>query len=303
MEMILDLIIIGGGPAGITASVYAARKKINFMVLTKDVGGQAGWSSDVENYPGYQFITGPDLVAKFQEHMQKYGIQLKENEEVIELEKRDKIIHVKTTEEIYEAKTVIIAAGKRVKELGVPGEKEYKNKGVAYCVTCDGPLFAEKDVAVVGGGNSALDAAIQMMNIANKVYLINITDVFMGDSIMQEKVRNNPKVTILHNTRVESITGDKFVKGINIDTQGRKETLDVKGIFIEIGLMPNSWFAKGLDKNEKNEIKVNCANETNVPGVFAAGDVTSVPEKQIVIAAGDGAKAALGAFRYLARLK
>ncbi|MEK7868586.1 MAG: FAD-dependent oxidoreductase, partial [Candidatus Omnitrophota bacterium] len=253
--------------------------------------------------PGYQFITGPDLVAKFQEHMQKYGIQLKENEEVIELEKRDKIIHVKTTKETYEAKTVIIAAGKRVKELGVPGEKEYKNKGVAYCVTCDGPLFAEKDVAVVGGGNSALDAAIQMMNIANKVYLINITDVFMGDSIMQEKVRNNPKVTILHNTRVESITGDKFVKGINIDTQGRKETLDVKGIFIEIGLMPNSWFAKGLDKNEKNEIKVNCANETNVPGIFAAGDVTSVPEKQIVIAAGDGAKAALGAFRYLARLK
>ncbi|HAZ10524.1 MAG: hypothetical protein A2047_02590 [Omnitrophica bacterium GWA2_41_15] len=299
----LDLIIIGGGPAGITASVYAARKKINFIMLTKDVGGQAAWSSDVENYPGYQFITGPDLVAKFQEHMQKYGIQLKENEEVIELEKRDKIIHVKTTKETYEAKTVIVAAGKRVKELGVPGEKEYKNKGVAYCVTCDGPLFAEKDVAVVGGGNSALDAAIQMMNIANKVYLINITDVFMGDSIMQEKVRNNPKVTILHNTRVESITGDKFVKGINIDTQGRKETLDVKGIFIEIGLMPNSWFAKGLDKNEKNEIKVNCANETNVPGIFAAGDVTSVPEKQIVIAAGDGAKAALGAFRYLARLK
>ncbi len=301
--MILDLIIIGGGPAGITASVYAARKKINFIMLTNNVGGQAAWSSDVENYPGYQFITGPDLVAKFQEHMQKYGIQLKENEEVIELEKRDKIIHVKTTKETYEAKTVIIAAGKRVKELGVPGEKEYKNKGVAYCVTCDGPLFAEKDVAVVGGGNSALDAAIQMMNIANKVYLINITDVFMGDSIMQEKVRNNPKVTILHNTRVESITGDKFVKGINIDTQGRKETLDVKGIFIEIGLMPNSWFAKGLDKNEKNEIKVNCANETNVPGIFAAGDVTSVPEKQIVIAAGDGAKAALGAFRYLARLK
>ncbi len=303
MEMILDLIIIGGGPAGITASVYAARKKINFMVLTKDVGGQAAWSSDVENYPGYQFITGPDLVAKFQEHMQKYGIQLKENEEVVELEKKDKIIHVKTTKEAYEAKTVIIAAGKRGKELGVPGEKEYKNKGVAYCVTCDGPLFAEKDIAVVGGGNSALDAVVQMMNIANKVYLINITDEFIGDSIMREKVKNSPKVKILHNTRVESIIGDKFVKGINIDTQGRKETLDVKGIFIEIGLMPNSWFAKGLDKNEKGEIKVTCANETNVPGIFAAGDVTNVPEKQIVIAAGDGAKAALGAFRYLTRLK
>jgi len=301
--MIMDLIIIGAGPAGITASVYASRKKMNFLVITKDIGGQAAWSSDVENYPGYQFITGPDLVEKFQEHLQKYGIQVRENEEAVELEKKDKIIYIKTTKEVYEAKTAIIAAGKRVKEIGVPGEKEYKNKGVAYCVTCDGLLFAEKDVAVVGGGNSALDAAIQMMHIANKVYLINITDAFMGDSIMQEKVKNNPKVKILHNTRVESIIGDKFVKGINIDTQGRKETLNVKGIFIEIGLMPNSWFAKGLDKNEKNEIKVNCANETNVPGIFAAGDVTSVPEKQIVIAAGDGAKAALGAFRYLARLK
>ena len=301
--MIQDLIIIGGGPAGITAGVYAARKRMKFLMVTKDIGGQAAWSSDVENYPGYQFITGPDLVEKFQEHMQKYGINLRENEEVVELEKKDKIIYIKTTKESYEAKTVIIAAGKRVKEIGVPGEKEYKNKGVAYCVTCDGPLFAEKDIAVVGGGNSALDAAIQMMNIANKVYLINITDRFIGDSIMQEKIRNNPRVKILHNTRVESIIGDKFVKGINIDTQGKKETLDVKGIFIEIGLMPNSWFAKGLDKNEKNEIKVNCANETNIPGIFAAGDVTSVPEKQIVIAAGDGAKAALGAFRYLARLK
>jgi thioredoxin-disulfide reductase len=301
--MILDLIIIGAGPAGITASVYASRKKMNFLVISKDVGGQAARSSDVENYPGYQFITGPDLVAKFQEHMQKYGIRIKENEEVIELEKKDNIIYIKTTKASYETKTVVIAAGKKVKEIGVPGEKEYKNKGVAYCVTCDGPLFAEKDIAVIGGGNSALDAAIQMMNIANKVYLINITDAFTGDSVMQEKVKNNPKVKILHNTRVESIIGEKFVKGMNVDTKGKKEFLEVKGIFIEIGLMPNSWFANGLDKNERGEIKVNCANETNVPGIFAAGDVTSVPEKQIVIAAGDGAKAALGAFRYLARLK
>ena len=301
--MIMDLIIIGGGPAGITASVYASRKKMNFLLITKDIGGQAAWSSDVENYPGYQFITGPDLVAKFQEHMQKYTIQLRENEEVVELEKKDGIIYIKTTKASYEAKTVIVASGKKVKEIGVPGEREYKNKGVAYCVTCDGPLFAEKDVAVVGGGNSALDAAIQMMNIANKVYLINITDKFTGDAVMQEKVKNNPKITILHNTRIESITGDKFVKGLNIDTRGKKQAIDVKGVFIEIGLMPNSWFAKDIDKNENGEIKVNCANETNIPGIFAAGDVTSVPEKQIVIAAGDGAKAALGAFRYLACLR
>mgnify|MGYP001570923760 FL=1 len=301
--MITDLIIIGGGPAGITASVYASRKKMNFLLITKDIGGQAAWSSDVENYPGYQFITGPDLVEKFQEHMQKYTIQLRENEEVVELEKKDGIIYIKTTKASYEAKTAIVASGKKAKEIGVPGEKEYKNKGVAYCVTCDGPLFAEKDVAVIGGGNSALDAAIQMMNIANKVYLINITDKFTGDAVTQEKLKNNPKITILHNTRIESITGDKFVKGINVDIRGKKQAIDVKGVFIEIGLMPNSWFAKDIDKNKKGEIKVNCANETNIPGIFAAGDVTNVPEKQIVIAAGDGAKAALCAFRYLARLK
>ncbi|MDP2921024.1 MAG: FAD-dependent oxidoreductase [Candidatus Omnitrophota bacterium] len=301
--MIADLIIIGAGPAGITASVYAARKKMNFLTITKDIGGQAAWSSDVENYPGYQFITGPDLVAKFQEHMDKYGIKLNLNEEVVDLEKKGNVIYIKTTKSSYEAKTVIISAGKKVKELGVPGENEYKNKGVAYCVTCDGPIFAEKNVAVVGGGNSALDASIQMMNIANKVYLINITESFTGDPVMQDKVQNNPKVEILHNTRVESITGERFVKGINVDTRGRKQSLSVEGIFIEIGLMPNSWFARELDKNERGEIKVNCASETNIPGIFAAGDVTSVPEKQIVIAAGDGAKAALGAFRYLARLK
>ena len=154
--MIQDLIIIGGGPAGITAGVYAARKKMKFLMITKDIGGQAAWSSDVENYPGYQFITGPDLVAKFQEHMDKYGIQLNLNEEVVELEKKDNLIYVKSTKAEYQAKTVIIAAGKKVKEIGVPGEKEYKNKGVAYCVTCDGPIFAEKDVAVIGGGGILL---------------------------------------------------------------------------------------------------------------------------------------------------
>jgi alkyl hydroperoxide reductase subunit F len=301
--MLYDLIIIGAGPAGIAASVYAARKKIDFLVITKDIGGQAAWSADVENYPGYQFITGPDLVLKFQEHLRQYDLQLKEAEEVIELEKRDKIIYIKTTKAGYETKTVIIASGKRVKKLGVPGEEEYQNKGVAYCVTCDGPLFAGKDVAVVGGGNSALDAAIQLMNIANKVYLINITDRLTGDAVMQEKIQNNQKVMVLNNTRVESIAGDKFVTGIQIDMQSNKQTLQVKGVFIEIGLMPNSWFARAVEKNGRSEINVNCANETNIPGVFAAGDVTNVPEKQIVIAAGDGAKAALGAFRYLARLK
>ena len=295
----LDLIIIGAGPAGITAAVYAARKKMNFIVISKDVGGQTAWSGDIENYTGYQFVTGPDLASKFKEHMKRYSIPLKEGEEILELKKRDDIVYVRTNKAGYEAKTAIIASGKRSRELGVPGEKEFKNKGLTYCATCDGPLFSGKDVAVIGGGNSALDATLQLVNIAKHVHIINITDSLTGDPIMQEKVKNSDKVTILNNSQVRAVLGDKMVTGVKIE----KETIPVQGIFVEIGLVPNSSFAEGIEKNKQGEIKVDSYNRTNVPGVFAAGDVTDVPEKQIIIAAGEGAKATLGVFKYLARLK
>jgi len=297
--MMFDLIIIGAGPAGITASVYAARKKMNFLVITKDIGGQAAWSGDIENYTGYQFITGPELAAKFEEHMQKYGIELKENEEVLELRRKDDRIWIKTDKGVYEAKTVVIASGKRSRELGVPGEVEFRNRGLTYCATCDGPLFSEKDVAVIGGGNSALDAAMQLIQIARHIYLINITSALGGDAIMREKVSESKKVSILNSTQVTAVLGDRMVSGIKIRKQDKEETLPVQGVFVEIGLIPNSEFAKELEKNELGEIKVNCRNETNIPGIFAAGDVTEVPEKQIIVAAGEGAKAALSAFRYL----
>ena len=161
-----DLIIIGAGPAGITAAIYAARKKINILVVTQDIGGQAAWSGSIENYTGYQFISGPELVAKFEEHLRNFDINLKEGEEVLEIKRKDSSIQVKSNKGEYEAKTAIIASGKRSKELKVPGEKEYKNKGLTYCATCDGPLFSSKDVAIIGGGNSALDATLQLINIA-----------------------------------------------------------------------------------------------------------------------------------------
>ena len=195
-----DLIIIGAGPAGITAAVYAARKKMNLLVVTGDVGGQAAWSGDIENYTGYQFITGPDLASKFEEHMKKYGIKLKQVEEVVGIKKTGDIITVKTSKASYEAKTVIIASGKKSRELGVPGEKEFKNRGLTYCATCDGPLFSEKDVAIIGGGNSALDAALQLTKIAKKVYIINITPALGGDSIMREKVEAAKNVTVINNS-------------------------------------------------------------------------------------------------------
>ncbi len=297
----LDLIIIGAGPAGITASVYAARKKMDFLVISKDIGGQTAWSGDIENYTGYQFVTGPELVAKFEEHMRTYKVPMKEGEEALELSKAGDTFIVKTDKASYEAKAVIIASGKRSRELGVPGEAAFKNKGLTYCATCDGPLFAGKDVAIIGGGNSALDAALQMAKIARKTYVINIMEHFTGDAVMAEKIMADKNVEVMHNARVAAVHGDGFVDAISVARQSKTEKLFVKGIFVEIGLIPNSSFLKGVDKNEAGEVKIDSHNRTNITGLFAAGDVTDVPEKQIIIAAGEGSKALLEAFRYLSR--
>ena len=298
---VFDLIIIGAGPAGITAAVYAARKKMDFWVLTGDIGGQAAWSGDIENYTGYQFISGPELAQKFEEHMRKYGTALKENEEVMELEKSGQIIRLKTNKADYQARSVIIASGKKSKELGVAGEKEFKNRGLTYCAICDGPLFAGKDVAVIGGGNSALDATLQLVKIAKHVYMINNALSLSGDAIMRQKLQAAANVVILNNSKVLSVLGDKFVSSVKIKSNDQEKELAVQGVFVEIGLIPNVVFAKGVEKNQKNEIKINLRNETNIPGIFAAGDVTDVPEKQIIIAAGEGSKAVLSVFHYLSK--
>ena len=298
-----DLIIIGAGPAGITAAIYAARKRMNFMVVTKDIGGQTAWSGDIENYTGYQFITGPELTAKFEEHMRRYNIEVRENEPAIEIKKiQDKVL-VKTGKGEYEAYAAIIASGKKSKELSVAGEIEFKNRGLTYCATCDGPLFAGKDVAVIGGGNSALDATLQLMNIAHSVYVINIAPFLGGDAIMREKVLSSNIVKVINNARVSAILGDKMVSGLKIMRDGKDEVLAIQGVFVEVGLVPNSGFAQPIEKNELGEIKINNRNETSLPGIFAAGDVTDVTEKQIVIAAGEGSKTALSVFKYLAQHK
>ncbi len=244
-------------------------------------------------------MTGPELAGKFEEHARKYKFPIKENEGIIAIEKADGIITVKTEKAIYKASTLLLATGKRSRELNVPGEKELKNRGVAYCATCDGPLFAGKDVAIIGGGNSALDAALQMVKISKQVYLVNNTLELAGDSVMLSKLKEAPNVTVFNSSRVEKITGSSFVTGITIDTKGVKKEISLQGIFVEIGLLPNSEFAGPVKKNINNEILVNNSCETDVPGIFAAGDVTNVPEKQIIIAAGEGAKAALSVFKYL----
>ena len=294
-----DLIIIGAGPAGITAAIYAARKRIDTLIITKDIGGQTALSGDVENYTGYQFISGPELALKFEEHLRKFDLTLKENEAAQEVKRAANLILVRSDKGSYEARAVIIASGKRSRELGVPGEKEFKNRGLTYCATCDAPLFSGKDVAVIGGGNSALDAAIQLIKIAGKIYIIDIAEKLSADMIMQQAARGSPKVTVLNGVSVTAIAGHKMVTAIKIKKEGKEELLSVQGVFVEIGLNPNSEFAPELEKNELGELKVNPHNQTNIPGIFAAGDVTDVPEKQIVIAAGEGSKACLSAFKYL----
>ena len=294
-----DLIIIGAGPAGITAAIYAARKRIDTLIITKDIGGQTALSGDVENYTGYQFISGPELALKFEEHLRKFDLTLKENEAAQEVKRAANLILVRSDKGSYEARAVIIASGKRSRELGVPGEKEFKNRGLTYCATCDAPLFSGKDVAVIGGGNSALDAAIQLIKIAGKIYIIDIAEKLSADMIMQQAARGSPKVTVLNGVSVTAIAGHKMVTAIKIKKEGKEELLSVQGVFVEIGLNPNSEFAPEVEKNELGELKVNPHNQTNIPGIFAAGDVTDVPEKQIVIAAGEGSKACLSAFKYL----
>ncbi len=298
-----ELIIIGAGPAGITAAVYAARKGIDFIVISKDVGGQTAWSGDVENYTGYQFITGVQLTEKFEEHMRQFGVRLKVSEAVKKVEQKGGIISVVTDKNTYQTKTLIIASGKQPRLLNIPGEVEFKNRGISYCATCDAPLFKEKDVAVIGGGNSALDATLQLIKIASKIYLININTQLGGDAIMRQKVESSGKASVFNSAKIKEISGDKFVKAIKIEKDNKEIILNVQGVFVEIGSNPSCDFIDFVEKDKYGEIIIDAENKTNVEGIFACGDVTNVLEKQIIIAAGEGAKAVLSVFRYLSMKK
>jgi len=298
-----ELIIIGAGPAGITAGVYAARKRMNFLIITTDIGGQASLSWDIENYIGYQFIAGTELMEKFKEHLQKFDVEVRNNEKASGVEKSGAFAQIHTDKGEYTAKTVIVASGRRPRKLGAPGEDEFKNKGVTYCATCDAPLFADMDVAVIGGGNAALDATLQLIKIAKKIYLIEVKPEVTADRIMVERATESGKVSLYTGTKVKRIYGEQLVQGIEIEKGDKTEYLAVGGIFIEIGSTPASDFVTGVIKNERGEIMVNCSCETNIPGIFAAGDVTNVPAKQIIVACGEGAKACISAFDYVNRLQ
>lgn len=301
-----DLIIIGGSAAATSAGIYAARRNLNFKIISKDFGGEVATSGEVDNYPGIPDADGIQLADRFRKHLSDYGVEPEIGVEVEKIVRQDdgsfKIIG-KTKE--YAAKAVIVATGVHPKELNVSGERELRNKGVSYCTVCDGPLFRDKTVAIIGGGNSALEAGIMMADIASKIYMINKNPNFKGEQVLMDNLSSKKKVEIIYNAKTSAILGDDFVSGLKYTGQnGTERELKVDGVFIHIGMLPNSSFIPPeVEKTQTGEVVVNKNCETNVPGLFAAGDVTDIPFKQIVIAAGQGTCALLQAVNYLNRLK
>ncbi|MBD3249434.1 FAD-binding protein [Candidatus Woesearchaeota archaeon] len=298
-----DIIIIGAGAAGITAAIYAARANMDFEIISKDVGGLTLWSPDIENYTGFHDLSGMELVEKFREHMEQHDIDVKEDE-VEKVEKKDSNFIVKTKKgEEFDTRSVIVASGSSPRKLDVPGADKLEGKGLAYCATCDGPLFSGKDVAVIGGGNSALSSAETLLNIAEKIYIININDELTGtDKERIDKVTKDEKVEVINKADVKEIIGDDLVKGLKYEKDGEEKTIDVEGVFVEIGHIRNIDMVKELvDLNKNNEIKVDKSCSTSQEGIFAAGDITDMPGKQTIIAAGDGSRALLSAFSYVSK--
>jgi alkyl hydroperoxide reductase subunit F len=289
-----------------TAAVYSGRKQLDTVLVSRDLGGQALWSLDVENYMGYQYITGQELMDKFREQMSRFPVGQHLGEDVVRVSAGAHGFLAETRQgQSYEAQTVIVATGKRPRPLNVPGEKELIGRGVSYCATCDGPLFRDLEVAVVGGGFSALAAAVDLAKVARTVYLIHAGSRWQATPALVEKALASDKVRPLLGHSVTAVGGEGQVGAIGVKTaDGKTSELAVQGVFVETGLIPSSECVADLvELNAQREVVVDCDAATSRPGVFAAGDVTAVPAKQIVVAAGDGAKAALGADRYLLRAR
>jgi alkyl hydroperoxide reductase subunit F len=300
-----DVLVVGAGPAGCSAAIYAARKGIRTGIVAERFGGQVNDTMGIENFISVKYTEGPKFVSNMQEHVKEYNIDVMNLQRAKRIERKEPFIEVELESgAVLKSRTVILALGARWRNLGVPGEAEFKNKGVAYCPHCDGPLFAGKHVAVIGGGNSGIEAAIDLAGIAGHVTVMEFMPELKADSVLQERLRSLPNVTVLTNVQTTRITGEDRVNGIDyVDrATGENRHIDLQGVFIQIGLVPNTeWLGDSVERNRFGEIVVDARCATSIPGVFAAGDCTTQAYKQIIISMGSGATAALSAFDYLIR--
>ncbi|QDF95900.1 alkyl hydroperoxide reductase subunit F [Azoarcus sp. DD4] len=301
---VFDVLVVGGGPAGAAAAIYAARKGIRTGVLAERFGGQVMDTLAIENFISVKETEGPKLAMALEEHVKQYEV------DVMNLQRASALVPGELHEVKLEngaslkAKTVILATGARWREMNVPGEKEYRGKGVAYCPHCDGPLFKGKRVAVIGGGNSGVEAAIDLAGIVAHVTLLEFADTLRADAVLQKKLASLPNVTVIKSAQTTEVTGADKVNGLVYKDRvsGEEKRIELEGIFVQIGLLPNTDFLKGtVELSKFGEIIVDAKGQTSVPGVFAAGDCTTVPYKQIIIAMGEGSKASLAAFDHLIR--
>lgn len=299
-----DVLVIGGGPAGASSAIYAARKGIRTGVVAERFGGQVLDTVGIENFISVKHTEGARLAASLEEHVKDYNVDIMKLQRATRLEKRDLIEVELENGAILKSKTVILSTGARWRNVGVPGEAEFKNKGVAYCPHCDGPIFAGKDVAVIGGGNSGIEAAIDLAGIVKHVTVLEFMPELKADSVLQDKLYSLPNVTVLKNVQTKEITGTDKVNGISYIERdsGEVKHVELQGVFVQIGLVPNTeWLGDAVERNRMGEIVIDSHGATSLPGVFAAGDCTTNPYKQIIISMGSGATAALGAFDYLIR--
>lgn len=306
LKYMYDCIIIGAGPAGLTAGIYLARKNISTLILTDQLGGQMVWSSSIQNYPGLVGISGADLLKAFVTHLDQAGssVRLQQNQTVVSIDKNITSFAVETQNgDVFYAKSIIIASGREPKHLGVPGERELYGKGVFTCASCDSSFVKDKDIAVIGGGNSALETLLVLAKTARKLFSFNLGAKFGGEAVLQEKVQRLANLTCYFQSLVLSINGKNAVESITFqDARGQIQQLSVAGVFVEIGLTPRLEFDRLTKKTVWNTIKVNADMSTSVAGIFAAGDCNDSVGEQIIIAAGEGAKAALGVVNFLNRL-
>ncbi|MFP3356521.1 alkyl hydroperoxide reductase subunit F [Planococcus sp. SIMBA_143] len=299
-----DVLVVGGGPAGASAAIYAARKGIRTGIVAERFGGQVMDTLSIENFVSVKHTEGPKFAASLEEHVKEYDIELMNLQRAKRLEKKELFELELENGAVVKGKTVILSTGARWRNIGVPGEEEFKNKGVAYCPHCDGPLFAGKDVAVIGGGNSGVEAAIDLAGITNHVTVLEYNAELKADSVLQDRLKSLPNVTVLTNARTQEITGTDKVNGLSyIDLQTSEEKhVELSGVFVQIGLVPNTdWLGDFVERTAHGEIVIDQRGATNMPGVFAAGDCTNIPYKQIIISMGSGATASLSAFDHLIR--